>query len=256
MDVDLTEHHRMEARLHQAERLQALGTLAGGIAHDFNNILAAIHCNLDMSLADLDAEHPAREGLVEVQQAAGRATEMVRQIFTFSRTNAPRRELLDLRPVVEEALKLLSATVKAGVRWKASFPGGTPRIYGDATQIHQVIMNLFNNAAYAIGDNDGVVQVTLAGCSLSAAALHDAPELRAGAYARLTVSDDGCGMDERALRRVFEPFFTTKPAGEGTGLGMSVVHGIVKGHEGAVTVESEVGRGTTFQVYFPGASPS
>src|SRR5688572_6470847 len=145
-------------------------------------------------------------------------------------------------------------TVKTGVRWKTSFAADAPRIYGDATQIHQVLMNLLNNAAQAIGDHGGVIQVELAGCSLGAAALNGAPELGAGPYARLTVSDDGCGMDERTLRRIFEPFFTTKPAGRGTGLGMSVVHGIVKGHGGAVTVESAVGRGSTFKVYFPAAS--
>jgi PAS domain S-box-containing protein len=250
------ERRQIEAQLHEAHRLRALGTLAGGIAHDFNNILTAIHGNLDMSLADLDEQHPVREGLLEVKQAAERATDMVRQILTFGRQSEPRRELLDLQPVIREALKLLAPTVKGGVRWRTSFRVGAPRISADATQIHQVVMNLASNAAYAIGDDDGLVEVELAGCSLAAAELNGAPELAAGSYVRLTVRDDGCGMDERTLRRIFEPFFTTKPAGEGTGLGMSVVHGIVKSHDGALTVESEIGRGTTFNLYFPAADPA
>jgi PAS domain S-box-containing protein len=245
----------IEAQLHQAQRLQALGTLAGGIAHDFNNILAAIHGNLDFTLSAHDVGEETREALVEVKRAAERATSLVRRILTFGRKSEPRHELLELRPVIDEALKLMSVTLK-GVKLGSRFASDLPRIRGDSTQIHQVILNLVTNAVQAIGDARGRVDVSLEACVVGAGGRSDAPELTPGRYVRLTIEDDGPGMDEMTLRRAFEPFFTTKPPGVGTGLGLSVVHGIVKSHQGAIAVRSAPRKGTTFDLYFPASDDS
>jgi PAS domain S-box-containing protein len=252
-DRRAAEHERrqIEAHLHQAQRLQALGTLAGSIAHDFNNVLSAIHGNVDLLQEMFDEDHVAHDGLLQVKQAAVRATSMVRQILTFSRKNEPQCELLELRPVIEEALSLLSVAIKGGVQLRSELGPGAPRIYGDPTQVHQAIVNLVTNAVHAIGDARGVIVVRLDACTVTPGGRSDAPDLAAGVYARVTVSDDGSGMDPKTLARVFEPFFSTKPAGEGTGLGLSVVHGIMKGHHGAVTVRSEPRKGTTFELLFP-----
>ncbi|HET9626373.1 MAG TPA: GAF domain-containing protein [Kofleriaceae bacterium] len=243
---DLTAHRRAEAerrdaeaKLHQAQRLQSLGTLAGGIAHDFNNILAAIHGNLDLTLDELHDHHPARETVHEVKRAAKRATDLVRQVLMFSRRTEARLERVDLRTVIEEVLVLLSPVLKHKVGVRTAFGPGVPAILGDSTQLHQVVMNLVTNAAHALGaSDDGEITVGL-----------DA----AGGGARLTVSDNGCGMAPETLRRIYEPFFTTRRASDGTGLGLSVVHGIVKSHRGAIEVRSELGKGTTFELVFPTA---
>jgi PAS domain S-box-containing protein len=245
------ERREIEAQMHHAQRLQALGTLAGGIAHDFNNILTAFHCNLDVAVMTLGAEHRAYDGLVAVKEASDRATALVRQILTFSRHHESRREPLELRPVVEEALRLARVATR-GAHLRSAFAAEVPPICGDATQVHQALMNLITNAAQAL-DGHGGIDVALDGCVIAPGADGRAPELRPGSYARLTVKDDGPGMDGHTLRRVFEPFFTTKPAGQGTGLGLAVVHGIVKGHGGVVTVHSELGKGTTFELFFPAA---
>ena len=245
------ERRQIEGQLHQAQRLQALGTLAGGIAHDFNNILTAIHCNLDLTLQDIGPQHAATESVGEVKRAATRASDLVRQILMFSRQAEPRRELLALRPVVEEALKLLRAALRNTVLFRTAFGDDAPRIDGDSTQIHQVVMNLVTNAAHALGEGGGTIDVALDACVIGPEARTDVPELADGVYARLTVSDDGCGMSADTMRRIFEPFFTTRAIGDGTGLGLSVVHGIIKSHHGAVAVRSELGKGTTFELLFP-----
>ncbi len=245
------ERLQIEAQKFQAQRLQALGTLAGGIAHDFNNILAAMHCNLDLSLEALGDHHDASEGLREVKQAAARASSMVRQILAFGRNSEPKLERIELEVVVAEALKLLTTTIKRTTKLRTTVVGEVPRIQGDSTQIHQVIMNLVTNAAHAIGDRGGAIEVRFDRCDVAPGARADAPQLAEGRYARITVRDDGPGIDAKTLQRIFEPFFTTKPVGEGTGLGLSVVHGIMKNHRGAVTVHSEVGTGTSFELLFP-----
>jgi len=246
------ERRRIEEQLHQAHRLQALGTLAGGIAHDFNNILTAVHCNLDIALEQLTSEHSAREAVTEVQRAAKRATALVRQILTFGRKSEPRLELVDFGAVVSEGLNLLRVTLNRTTRLESAIAVNTPRVIGDSTQIHQVIVNLVTNAVQAIGRTGGRVEVRTERCVIAAGTRTDAPEAE-GVYAKLTVRDDGPGMDAATLQRIFEPFFTTKPPGEGTGLGLSVVHGVVKGHHGILSVQSEPNQGTTFELLFPAA---
>jgi CheY-like chemotaxis protein/two-component sensor histidine kinase len=228
--------------------------LSGGIAHDFNNILQAINGNARLALADLPANHPVQESLKEIEKAGARAADLVRRILTFTRPSEQKREVQQLQPVVEEAIKLVRATLPANVQIRTNFAAGLPPAEVDATQLHQVIVNLATNGAHAIGDRQGIVELRLELCDLTANDAERVPGLVPGRYIQLYVGDNGCGMDRATQARIFDPFFTTKPVGQGTGLGLSVVHGIVKSHDGAVTVYSEVGKGTVFHLYFPVAS--
>jgi PAS domain S-box-containing protein len=250
MDVDLTEHRALERQLQQSQRLQAIGTLAGGIAHDFNNILTAIRGHTDLALMTGVADDDTRESLEEIGKASRRAADLVKRILTFSRDEPPRREVVALSDIASEAVELLRATVPGGVSVRASASPGVPLIFADGTQLHQIVMNLGTNGIHAMRERGGVLAVDADACEVDneAAARIGIP---AGHYARLCVTDEGTGMDSATLARVFEPFFTTKPKGEGTGLGLSVVHGIVKNHGGAVVIDSEPGRGTIFTLYFP-----
>jgi two-component system cell cycle sensor histidine kinase/response regulator CckA len=244
------ERADLEAQLRQAQKLETIGTLAGGIAHDFNNILAAVIGYLHLALADLPPGTPAREYLLEVQRAAGRATDLARQILLFSRRTEQRRQLVLLGEIVEEALHLLRASLPTTIEIRRHIDPEIPPIEADPTQIHQVLMNLCTNAAHAM-HGTGVLALGLTVTDLAPGQAEAPATLGAGRYVRLTVRDTGHGMDPGTMERIFEPFFTTKPPGEGTGLGLSVVHGIVAAHGGAIHVESAPGRGTTFAVYLP-----
>ena len=253
MSRDITDRKNAEALLRRTQKMEALGTLSGGIAHDFNNILLAINGNARLAIADLPAEHPAQESLAEIVKAGARAADLVRRILAFSRPQESRRDTMQLQPVIEEALKLLRSTLPAMIEIRCTFAKNVPAVSADASQIHQIMMNLATNAAHAIGDQIGLIEIGLEAVDVSEQLLHASIDLHEGRYARLAVSDSGCGMDPATLERIFDPFFTTKPAGEGTGLGLSVVHGIMRGHGGAVTVYSQPGKGTTFHLYFPAA---
>jgi PAS domain S-box-containing protein len=245
--TDIEDHrHAQEAQL-RSQKMEALGTLAGGIAHDFNNILLAITGNTGLALEDLPPQHAARSSLLEVERASRRAADLVRRILAFSRKEEPRSETLYLQPVIEEALKLLRPTLPAQIQLRASFDTAVPATICDATQVHQILMNLSTNAAHAIGERPGSIEIKLTAATITDEYSTDV--LRAGLYACLDVTDDGYGMSRQTLERIFDPFFTTKQTG--TGLGLSMVHGIMKAHGGAVTVYSEPGRGTCFKLYFP-----
>ena len=244
------ERIQLQTKLHQAQRMQALGTLAGGIAHDFNNILAAIGGNADLLLEEISGDSPAHKMLLEIQRATARANGLVRQILTFSRSSAPAYEVFDPRAIVEEALELLRAALPTHIQLKTGFAADTPSIKADSTQFHQVIVNLVTNAAHA-SNLGGVVEVDLGAATEAEVDKETGTHLPAGVYLRLRVSDRGCGMDAETLKRVFEPFFTTRAPGEGTGLGLSVVHGIVESHQGAIHVDSVPALGTTVTVYLP-----
>jgi signal transduction histidine kinase/ActR/RegA family two-component response regulator len=248
------DRERAQAQLRQAQRIQSLGTLAGGIAHDFNNVLVAIGGNVELAAHGLPADHPARKHLQRIERATRRAADLVRRILAFSRPQEPRRASIRLQPVVEEVLKLLRATLPAGIEIRTRFDAGTPDVLADSNQVHQVLMNLGTNAAHAMGERGGVLEVQLGPVTLDAGAPTIPPGLGAGRYARLSVRDTGSGMDRATLERIFEPFYTTKAPGQGTGLGLSVVHGIMKSHDAAITVDSQVGVGTTFHLDFPAAT--
>jgi PAS domain S-box-containing protein len=241
----------LESQLRQAQKLEALGQLAGGIAHDFNNILTAIMAYAELAAMDLDNPDEVRQHLDQVQKASNRARDLVRRILTFSRQRKQERKAVPLRPVIEEAVSLVRSTLPASIEIAVQIGADAPVVLADLSQIHQVLMNLCTNSAYAMRDRPGRLGIALDRVNVDAALVRAQPELREGVYARLMVSDTGSGMAAGVLKRIFEPFFTTKAPGEGTGLGLSVVHGIMQDHEGAVTVESELGKGTTFRLYFP-----
>ena len=244
---------KLEMQLRQAQKMEALGTLAGGIAHDFNNILAAILGNAMLAREDLGASHPAAESLVEIDKAARRARDLVQQILAFSRQQSAEHAVVNLREVVEECGKLLRASLPAAVELSVTLAPDSPNVLGDRTQIHQVLMNLGTNAWHALDGRVGCIEATLNALNVTTGLSGDAPGagLAPGRYAHLSVSDTGRGMDAPTLSRIFDPFFTTKPVGEGTGLGLAVVDGIVKSHGGAISVCSEPGIGTVFHLYFP-----
>ena len=233
---DITARKRAEESQLRSQKLEALGTLAGGIAHDFNNILLAIIGNTEMVIADLPPQHPAQESLAEIAKAGERATQLVQRILTFSRPRDQQREVVQLRPIVDEALQLLRATLPARIELRTEFAPTVPAVATDATQIHQIIVNLTTNAAHAIGPQNGLIEFRLDAMHVSAEFASTSPGLREGYYTRLSVSDNGCGMDQATLKRIFDPFFTTKPTGQGTGLGLSVVHGIMQSHGGTIIV--------------------
>lgn len=249
------ERRRLEAQLQQGQRLQSLGTLAAGIAHDFNNILAIMQANADVGLMNLDDEAACRESFETVQEACRRGAELVRRMLTFGREHKPRREPIDVRRTVDEVLELVRTAIPARIEVKRP-EGSVQVISADPVQIHQAITNLLTNAAHAIGDRQGTIAVGLERRSFDVSSPLPSPDLRAGEYVCLTVRDDGSGMDDATLLRIFDPFFTTKTQSKGTGLGLSTVHGIVKAHDGAITVESTPEVGTTFSLYFPIAPPA
>lgn len=246
-----TMQAKLEAQLRQAQKMEAIGTLAGGIAHDFNNILGAIIGYTELATLDLPETQPAQAHLAEVLRAGNRAKELVRQILAFSRHEEHERKPIQLQSVLDEALKLLRATLPSTIEIRRQIDPQAPPILGDPTQIHQVMMNLGTNASHAMNERGGILEVSLATFDVDSDFAQTHADLRAGRYLRLMISDTGLGMDRDTLERVFEPFFTTKPPGAGTGLGLAVVHGVVKRHDGAISVYSEPGKGTTFNLYFP-----
>ncbi len=244
------EREVLQSKLHQAQRMQALGTLAGGIAHDFNNIIAAIGGNANLLLDELPEGGSSRKYALEIQKASTRACELVRQILTFSSGAPPAYDVFDATIVTNEALHLLRATLPAGIDVRTRFASNLPGIKADSTQFHQILINLVANAAHAY-DTGGVVEISLDAVTSGEVEAACATRVRPGEYLRVKVTDHGCGMDAATLKRVFEPFFTTRPHGEGTGLGLSVVHGIVESHKGVIDIDSEVGAGTSVSVYLP-----
>jgi PAS domain S-box-containing protein len=252
--IDITDRKKIEEQLLQAQKMESLGTLAGGIAHDFNNILLAIGGNAHLAIEELPPEHPAQTSLREIAKAGTRATNLVRQILSFSRRQAPDRKPVKVQPVVEEALALLRATLPARIEIRSTFATDLPSILADSTQLHQVVMNLATNAVRAMGEQPGALEVMVKPVTITPDFAAPNIKLKAGEYVRLSISDTGCGMDAAILERIFDPFFTTQAPGPGTGLGLSVVHGIMKDHEGAISVYSEPGKGTIFHLYFPAIS--
>jgi PAS domain S-box-containing protein len=244
----------LEAQLRESQKMEAIGTLAGGIAHDFNNIVGAILGHTALVRDELAPDHPVQGSLQHVHRAGIRARALVQQILAFSRREPQQLATRALAPVVEETLALLRSTLPAGAQLEASVSGEPLHALADATQLQQVLLNLCTNAWHALPDGRGRITVGLDTVTLGTHALRPGG-LAPGVYARLTVSDDGCGMDAATRARVFEPFFTTKPVGQGTGLGLAVVHGIVQSHHGAITLDSAPGCGSVFTILLPRVEP-
>jgi PAS domain S-box-containing protein len=248
---DITERKRLEERLLQTQKMAAIGTLAGGIAHDFNNILAAILGYTELAMDSMSPQNLQHEYLQEVLTAGKRARDLIQQILTFSRQTKHQRRPVYLHQLIQETLVILRASLPATITIQQHLDDQLGPVMVDATQMHQVLMNLCTNAEYAMRETGGLLDVRLEAVTLgpNAAALH--PDLHPGRYVRLAVHDSGHGITAEVQERIFEPFFTTKGVGEGTGMGLAVAHGIVANHGGVITVDSSSGHGTTFTVYLP-----
>jgi len=249
---DISARKSLELQLLHSQKLDAVGTMAGGIAHDFNNILGIIIGYAEIVKSrKLPISHKAQGDLERVLQAALRARDLVKQILDFSRQEERAMRTIEIRPLVKEAVRMLRATLPATIRIRSSIKTDHEMILGDPTQVYQVLINLCTNAAHAMRNTVGILSISLETVAFYPEEVAPHPDLQPGLYQRLSVSDTGMGIDPAILGRIFEPFFTTKAVQEGSGLGLSVVHGIVKAHRGAVTVQSEPGRGATFHVFFP-----
>lgn len=246
---DITQEAAIEKHLRQQQKMNAVGELAGGVSHDFNNILTAILGYVALCMNTVDEESKTYSYLSEIVKAGDRATKLVRQILTFSRQEEQQFHSLNLQPIIEDSLSLVQTTMR---KVQDIDPQCGP-ILGDTTQLQQIMVNLCTNASHAMGkDEPGTLTVTLQQVDLSGKDVEGPmADLNPGPYACITVGDTGCGMPPEVLERIFEPYFTTKKQGEGTGFGLSIVHGIVRKHRGSISVESEEGKGTKFTLYFP-----
>lgn len=260
--ADITERklakqnmRQIEARLRQSEKMEAVGQLAGGIAHDFNNVLAGIMGYTEMTLPCVGKGSVGENNLLQVLKAADRARKLVQQILTFSRQGNPQMSITDLRLIVQEVLDLLRASIPSSATIESDLHPDTKPVMADATKLHEVLLNLATNAVHAMS-RKGTLIVKLNRTIIDQSAFGRTGEIKAGQYTVLEVTDNGCGMDERTLSKAFEPFFTTKAVGEGTGMGLSVVLGVVQSHGGDLQVESSPGKGSTFRIFLPAAEMS
>lgn len=254
---DMTEQRRVqetlvksERQFRQSSRMEAIGTLAGGIAHDFNNILTAILGYTELGLASVPKDSRTQRNLQEVLTAGHRAKHLVLQILAFSRQSTQGKKPTAIQPVIQEALKLLRATIPTTIDIRQSLKSDAS-VLGDSTQLHQVLVNLCTNAEYAMRERGGRLDVTLEDLEVTEEKVESVSGLHVGSHVRLTIQDNGTGMSSDVLERMFDPFFTTKPIGEGSGMGLAVVHGIVANHGGALMVDSQRGKGTRVDVYLP-----
>ena len=245
------EQKKLQGQLIQAQKMEAIGTLAGGIAHDFNNILSSILGFTALALDDADKESMLYDNLTEVLTAGNRAKDLVSQILTLSRHDNPAIKPIQINPLVKDALKMLRAIIPTTIEIEENICSDQLVIVADPTQIHQVIVNLATNAKHAMEETGGVLAVDVEAVSIDENTETKCIDLTPGNYVRITVSDTGTGIAGEHIDKIFEPYFTTKEKGKGTGLGLSVVHGIIKNHKGDITVNSEPGNGTTFYVYLP-----
>jgi two-component system cell cycle sensor histidine kinase/response regulator CckA len=247
---DITEQKKLEGQLHHALKMESIGTLAGGIAHDFNNILGIILGNTELAMDDVPEWNPARLNLKEILTASLRAKDVVRQLLSFARKTQLEKKPTDIIPIVKDSLKLLRSSIPTSIELRENIAKNVATIMADPTQINQVLINLCTNADHSMPDG-GVIEVTLKNVALDENTAAQHADLTPGWYVNLTVSDTGHGISQEEIDRIFDPYFTTKELGKGTGMGLAVVHGIVKGHNGLITVQSEIGKGTTFSIVFP-----
>ena len=248
--VDMSIERELRSQLQESQKMEAIGTLAGGIAHDFNNILSAVIGYAELAKMEASEEGSLRSYLDGVLKAGDRAKKLVRQILTVSRQTEEGRKAIAPIYVVKEAMKLLRASMPTSIQFDQRIEKDTGMILADPTRIHQILMNLCTNAHHAMFEDGGVMTVRLGNVQVDSSSAHYMG-VDPGAYVKLTVRDTGHGMPPEVVERIFEPYYTTKEKGEGTGLGLSVVQGIVVGCGGKISVDSEPGKGTTFHVYFP-----
>jgi PAS domain S-box-containing protein len=245
------EKRSLEAQLRQNAKMEALGILAGGIAHDLNNVLVPVLGLTQLTLKRLPEDSLAYANLEKVFEAGERARNLVNQILIFSRADLPDRVPVSLDTIANDMVKFVRSTLPSTIEVRPAIEADAGTVLADPTQIGQVLLNLATNAMHAMGATGGTLEVALARIEVERALAAGIPDLEPGPHVRLTVRDTGWGMDEETLQRAFDPFSTTKGIGEGTGMGLAIVHGIVAKHEAAMTVASEPGKGTTFEIYFP-----
>ncbi|MFZ2632045.1 MAG: PAS domain S-box protein [Desulfosalsimonadaceae bacterium] len=248
---DVTLQKKLETQLHQSHKLESIGTLAGGIAHDFNNIIGIILANAELMILNVPDSSPTRKNLKTILSACGRARDVVKQILSFSSQTEQKRMPVMLGSIVQESLKLLRSSIPATIDIRTAIPEESNTIMADPVQIHQVVINLCTNAAHAMKEKGGILEVSLKETILDENSVQPYAGFSPGRYMNLSVSDAGDGIDPKKIGRIFDPYFTTKKIGEGSGMGLAVVHGIVKNHGGAITVQSEIGKGTVFRILFP-----
>jgi PAS domain S-box-containing protein len=249
--IDISEKRKLEAQLRQAYKMEAIGTLSGGIAHDFNNVLSIILGNAELAIDDIPEWSPARFNLKEIRTASMRAKDVVRQLLNFSRKANQELKPTKIIPVVKDALKFLRATIPTSIEIRQNIQDASDTVLADSTQIHQVILNLGTNAFHAMEETGGILEIGIKNVVFDQVAAISHSDLIPGKYVELTVSDTGQGIAPEIRERIFDPYFTTKEIGKGTGMGLSVVLGIVKGHGGAISVDSEPGKGTRIRIFLP-----
>ncbi len=251
MGRDITGRKQLEENLRQSQKMESVGTLAGGVAHEFNNILGGITGYTELAIDDAPQNGPVRESLDEILSLSNRARDVVKQILAFSRKGTKEHKPLQAHLIIEESLKVLRATIPSTIEIKPRIDENSGTILADPTQLNQICTNLCMNAAHAMEDNGGVLEIGLTSVILDSEDVKQYSDLKTGEYVKLTVSDSGSGINPENLAKIFDPFYTTKGVGKGTGMGLSVVHGIIKDHNGAIAVSSKLGEGTTFTVFLP-----
>ena len=240
------EKQHLEIKLLQAQKIKAIGTLAGGIAHDFNNILYPIIGFTEMSMQDLSENHPVQENLQDILQGAKRASDLVKQILAFSNQRELEHKPLALQNIITETLKLLRSIIPSNILIEKNLPENDIYIFANSTEFHEVIMNVCTNAYHAMETTGGVLTLSLEETPPGSALKHGN-----GRYCCLTISDTGTGIPPELIDNIYDPYFTTKEQGKGSGLGLSVVHGIVKSYKGTIDITSDIGKGTAVKIYFP-----
>jgi PAS domain S-box-containing protein len=258
VNQDITERRRLaeervtlETQLQQAQKMESIGTLAGGIAHDFNNILSPIMIHSEMAMMDLSSGSPLQQNMKQIYKAGERARDLVMQILTFARRHEKELIPLKVSRILKEVIKLLRSSIPTTIDIQYNINSEQDTVLSDPTQLNQIIMNLCTNAVHAMEENGGTLEVILNNENLDSESADAFAELEPGRYVKLTVTDTGQGIEPQFIDKIFEPYFTTKEVGKGTGMGLALVHGIAKSYGGAVTVQSEVGKGTNFHVYLP-----